>query len=510
MEVIDVLVARGESLYLGRGEDGRPKFGGPRDHMLALGPPGCGKSSGLVVPSVAAHPGPVIVTSTRDDVVAATARARGVVAGHHGGRVLQMSLGAPDSSHSPIAEWPISMGCHDWDVALDRAAVLTRVAVKSNEGNFYQSVTADALASLLCGSAGLGEVDADLLGRIALRDFADSRAEIAGRYGENHVGVASLDRLIEPDLIFSEVLQNIFTTLEGQVLGALKYGQSPGISELLDLDELVRSWGTLYVTIPTERAEQLKPMVAALVEAATSAWRRSAPLGAPERGTLLLALDEVANISPIPNLPSLLTAGGGDGIQCLLGMQDPSQANVWEPQAYVITGGTTHLAVYPGLRHHEYLKGLTALGEHMIHHDFEVTIKENLPSGPRFANETRLIEERQTIEALRATSAPDQFRLQLRRLGQDLAKCRRQDRILSRVDEGLTTGDTVVEEIVRFTVVKTKAERRPKVGPEDIANAERGTFFYRGPSVREFRSIEPWHIDPLWRLVLLDGTGGTL
>jgi hypothetical protein len=49
---------------------------------------------------------------------------------------------------------------------------------------------------------------------------------------------------------------------------------------------------------------------------------------------LLLALDEVANIAPLPNLPELVSEGGGQGVLTLACLQDLSQARArWGPDA---------------------------------------------------------------------------------------------------------------------------------------------------------------------------------
>jgi len=48
------------------------------------------------------------------------------------------------------------------------------------------------------------------------------------------------------------------------------------------------------------------------------------------RGTawppVLFVLDEVANIAPLPNLPALVSEGGGQGLVTLACLQDLSQA----------------------------------------------------------------------------------------------------------------------------------------------------------------------------------------
>ena len=49
---------------------------------------------------------------------------------------------------------------------------------------------------------------------------------------------------------------------------------------------------------------------------------------------MLLALDEVANIAPLPDLPQLVVEGGGQGVLTLACLQDLSQARArWGPEA---------------------------------------------------------------------------------------------------------------------------------------------------------------------------------
>src|ERR1700679_1169814 len=69
------LAWNGPQLYVGT--DGhRLIWGGAQQAMLVLGPPRSGKTSTLVVPNVLAAPGPVLVTSTKPDVLQATLASR--------------------------------------------------------------------------------------------------------------------------------------------------------------------------------------------------------------------------------------------------------------------------------------------------------------------------------------------------------------------------------------------------------------------------------------------------
>ena len=68
-------LVNGPELYVGT--DGRRLiWAGAQQAMLVLGPPRSGKTSTLVVPNVLAAPGPVLVTSTKPDVLQATLASR--------------------------------------------------------------------------------------------------------------------------------------------------------------------------------------------------------------------------------------------------------------------------------------------------------------------------------------------------------------------------------------------------------------------------------------------------
>jgi len=67
----------GGGVWLGAGEDGQWRFARPERAVLLLGPPRSGKTSSVIIPSVLAHSGPAIVTSTKPDVARATAPSQG-------------------------------------------------------------------------------------------------------------------------------------------------------------------------------------------------------------------------------------------------------------------------------------------------------------------------------------------------------------------------------------------------------------------------------------------------
>jgi type IV secretory pathway TraG/TraD family ATPase VirD4 len=72
------LAAAGGRLYIGAAPSGLV-LADPQHAALVLGPPRSGKTSAVAVPNVLCAPGPLIVTSTKTDLLAATIAARAEV-----------------------------------------------------------------------------------------------------------------------------------------------------------------------------------------------------------------------------------------------------------------------------------------------------------------------------------------------------------------------------------------------------------------------------------------------
>jgi type IV secretion system protein VirD4 len=100
-----------------------------------------------------------------------------------------------------------------------------------------------------------------------------------------------------------------------------------------DPDAFVRSTDTVYITAPADAQAGAAPIVCGLLSAIRRATYR-----AHDRGQLsqrvLFALDEVANIAPLDELPQIASEGGGQGLLLLAALQDLSQARArWGAQA---------------------------------------------------------------------------------------------------------------------------------------------------------------------------------
>lgn len=148
-----------------------------------------------------------------------------------------------------------------------------------------------------------------------------------------------------------------------------------------DPETFIRDRGTLYLLATGAGAGASAAMVAAFVEDLIETARRIAARspGARLDPPLLLALDEIGNLAPLPALPTLMAEGGGTGITTLPVLQSLAQARdkwndnaagaIWDASIVkVILGGTSNsrdlqdLSTLIGERD-EYTDSVT-LGDH--------------------------------------------------------------------------------------------------------------------------------------------------
>jgi type IV secretory pathway TraG/TraD family ATPase VirD4 len=82
----------------------------------------------------------------------------------------------------------------------------------------------------------------------------------------------------------------------------------------------------------------------------------------------LFALDEVANIAPLPTLPAIVSEGGSQGLVTIASLHDLSQARTrWDPTADGFLTLFGAKLVFPGLADHRTLQLLSSLaGEHDV------------------------------------------------------------------------------------------------------------------------------------------------
>jgi type IV secretion system protein VirD4 len=103
---------------------------------------------------------------------------------------------------------------------------------------------------------------------------------------------------------------------------------SPYSGEAYNAKDFIDSCGALYLLGSSGAQLSVAPLITAMIEDIVESGRRLAAASPHGRldPPLLLMLDEVANIAPLPSLPSLLSDGGGVGIPTCAVFQSLGQA----------------------------------------------------------------------------------------------------------------------------------------------------------------------------------------
>jgi type IV secretion system protein VirD4 len=296
-----------------------------RASVIVVGPSQSGKTTGLVIPAIREWDGPVLSTSVKTDVLHATLATR-----NERGEIRVFD--PTQSSSLPHAPWSPLSASVEWSGARRTAAALLGVgdgsSARSADDAFWRPAGARYLAALLFAASRSRELTmADVLHWIATSEF-DQPAELLEGGHDVHAQPAhdSIESVRGSDARFlSSLLQTIATALdawhEPQVAGA-----TIGDSRIA-ADWLLDGANTVYIVAPANDQRRLHGLFAALVShIVAGAYQRSVKSGRPITPALLLALDEVANIAPLPNLDEIASTGAGQGVHLLSVLQNISQA----------------------------------------------------------------------------------------------------------------------------------------------------------------------------------------
>jgi len=183
----------------------------------------------------------------------------------------------------------------------------------------------------------------------------------ASRPGDLLAGIAATDPREQ---------SGIWSTASGVLAG---YRSEAALASTRDPDFDARAFcasaATLYICATGRHQAVAAPLVVGLLnDVRSAAYARSARAEVEGRAPgdrpppVVLALDEVANIAPIPDLPGMVSEGAGQGLLTLACLQDLSQARSrWGGAADGLLSlfGTT--VVLPGIGDVRTLEALSAL-----------------------------------------------------------------------------------------------------------------------------------------------------
>lgn len=323
----------------------------PRGGCLVLGPPGSGKSSAILIPSVIVAPGACVSSSIKGDVMAATASTRARM-----GRVWHFDPGG-DQTASPgvlIARWSPLVSIRTWEDARRMGTRMAQTLHKSangqgggeSNGAHFVDRARDWLEVLMYAAVLAGKPIATVAtwantptdirdgGTVAQVLDALCTAEADGDRGAEIARIQLEGLMAIEDRERSSIVSTLVRMLRlyGSVV-ARDLGESPNFDPV----EFVRSSDTLYVTASPDKQQEYAPLISSLLEEIRFAvYARHAAEEAgrePKRPHVTFVLDEANNTAPIP-LPAIISEAGGQSLHIIVGIQELSRARArWGKEA---------------------------------------------------------------------------------------------------------------------------------------------------------------------------------
>lgn len=289
----------------------------PETHIALVAPTGAGKSSRFIIPWVLEAHGPVVVCSTKLDVVEATIAHRSRL----GGVWVWDPFGPRSSGWSPLA------GCETWDGALRRATWMAGALADNEHGaaRFWNGEAAKLLAPLLHAAAitpdgRMGDV-------LEWLDRPQRACLDVPEILERAQAAAAADQLMAVNALDDRNRGTTYMSA-AHLLQAYRYPQVQRSDrrEITPERFLDGRINTLYIVAAEDEQEMLAPLVVGQLAELMSYRQRAVRLRASRAAqTLWLLLDETANIAPIEQLPKYLAGVRGANVRIVTVWQDHAQ-----------------------------------------------------------------------------------------------------------------------------------------------------------------------------------------
>ena len=419
----------------------------PNGHALALAPPQshAGKTSSFMIPLILSTFDRVVSTSTKPDIVRATALTRA--------RFGRVWCYVPDGQ-TPIPpgvhelRWSPLVGAKDWTVALRTAWDVTKQLTTENvtDGDHWKDRARDTIAPVFHWAALRGyslRQARDAVLRLA--EMVDNPVKPGARILLGNKIIRELQQMRGADRAAAAVLTSVMTTSDRELASilseasrALMVYQYPGAiasTENPNFDPAAFVAGrygrsTVYIMSSGESQAQLAPLVItflnqirqeqyrqqrAYVQQQMAQPRQAKPVVGPdgkpdwtaffqegaaqaqerveEMSTTVFALDELYGIAPIPDLANMLSEGGSQGVLVAAAVQDlalvKDRWNIAGDSFLTLFGD---VLVYPAIRHRETLEAVSKLfGED--NREMPSTSTASGPQGPTYTTTTSLHRE---------------------------------------------------------------------------------------------------------------------
>jgi type IV secretion system protein VirD4 len=342
-----MLVPGEHSVFLGRAHWRHALRVPLEEHVLVMAPPRTFKTA-FLADVILRYPGPVIATTTKADVHGLTAAVRARRGPVHVFNPQHIG-GAPSTFR-----WSPVDGCDDPATAIRRAdAFAFAVSQKGVEdGTFWSAKASDYLRGYFHAAALAGY---DLRAVAAWASGADPEVpeQILAAAGAPQWALTLGELRSEAHKTAATVRMVMTRALAFMADPALAASVLPARGEGFDIPAFLRDAGTVYlIAEATNQDAPVAPLFAAMASEIHYAAAQIGQASASGRldPPLLMGLDEVTQICPVP-LPSWLSDSGGKGIQIVAVVHGEAQlAGRWDDHGRQVVLDTSSVKVFlPGI-----------------------------------------------------------------------------------------------------------------------------------------------------------------
>jgi type IV secretion system protein VirD4 len=324
-----------------------------RHSVIVIAPTQTHKTTGLAIPSLLEWEGPVLATSVKTDLVRDTRD-------HRASRGEVKVFDPAETTAMCRASWTPLADCATWQGARRTAERLAQAGATAGrslgETDFWSKAAAKFLAPLLFAAAldrrtmanVVHWVDAEFEGQDEVRTILDTTTIASA--DDTRAALASAESVWSAD----ERLRSSLYMTAGVALDAYN---DPTVIACSRRGDLSPTWlldgnaNTLYLCAPQDEQRRLRPLFITLIASILSeVYARATHTGRPLDPPLLLVLDEVANIAPLPDLDALASTAAGQGIQLVTVVQDLAQMRArWGERAATIVNNHRAKLIGAGL-----------------------------------------------------------------------------------------------------------------------------------------------------------------
>lgn len=365
--------ARGGSLLGHRADDGTSRLalgyqggallrGETRHALVVFGPPQSGKSAGIAIPSLLEWDGPAVASSIKTDLYSATAQRR-----HTLGRVMVFD----PYGLAPVrgSTWSPLRLSRTWDGALSTAQRISAGAELDTSnvkgGSYWTAAAEQRLAPLLWAAA---QTDAGIAAVVRWA-YGQGDAELPPIL-HRLLGAACTDRAradaqaaYDAHVAFEALAGDTRSSIESTVQMLVRAYRSPrvqasALSCEITPERLLGESNTLYLIGDGHRGKLLRPIFLALLqELIDHAYHDATMRGGRLARPLLLCLDELGNVAPLPNLAEVASTAPSHNIQLVSVFHDLAQARSrYGDQAHTVINSHRARMLLPGVADLETLR----------------------------------------------------------------------------------------------------------------------------------------------------------